>query len=100
MPRFFADLPRRVFLVVMLAGSALITAQSLAYFDFEMLPPFVVEKLPVRFESLWLASLRIHVASAILAFPLCLVLMTRRIQRRPMAHRLLGRLTGIVVLFT
>jgi len=88
-----------MFLVVMLAGSALITATSLAYFDFDTLPPFVIEKLPVRFEALWLASLRIHVASALLAFPLCLVLMTQRLQRRPVWHRSLGRLTGTLVLF-
>jgi hypothetical protein len=98
-PRFFAALPRGLFLAVMLAGSALITASSLAYFDFETLPPFVIEKLPVRFEALWLASLRIHVAAAALSFPLCLVLMTRWLQRRAGWHRWLGRITGTVVLF-
>jgi uncharacterized membrane protein len=82
----------------MLLGSALITAGSLAYFDFESLPPFVIEKLPLRFEALWLASLRVHVASAALAFPLCLLLMTRALQRRPTWHRWLGRLTGVCVL--
>lgn len=82
----------------MLVGSALITAASLPYFDFETLPPFVIEKLPLRFEWLWLASLRIHVASALLSFPICLVLMTRTIQRRPAWHRWLGRVTGSVVL--
>jgi hypothetical protein len=92
-------LPRRVFLGVMLVGSALITAASVGYFDFETLPPFVVEKLPVRFESLWLASLRLHVATALVSFPLCLLLMTRALQRRPLWHRWLGRLTGICVLF-
>jgi len=99
MPRFLADLPRLTFLVVMLAGSALITAASLAYFDFDTLPPFVIEKLPVRFESLWLASLRLHVAAAALAFPFCLVLMTKWLQRRAPLHRWLGRLTGVLVLF-
>jgi uncharacterized membrane protein len=99
MPRFFADLPLRLFLLVMLAGSALITASSLAYFDFETLPPFVIEKLPVRFETLWLASLRLHVAAAVLSFPLCLALMTRWLQRRARLHRWLGRLTGVLVLF-
>jgi uncharacterized membrane protein YozB (DUF420 family) len=98
-PRFLAELPRRSFLALMLAGSALITASSLAYFDFETLPPFVIEKLPVRFESLWLASLRIHVASALVAFPLCLLLTTRALQRRPAWHRWLGRITGAMVLF-
>lgn len=99
-PHFLANLPGRFFRVAMLIGSALITASSLAYFDFETLPPFVVEKLPVRFESLWLASLRVHVASASLAFPLCLLLTTRWLQRRAAWHRWLGRLTGGLVLFT
>ncbi len=83
----------------MLAGSAFITATSLAYFDFETLPPFVIEKLPVRFEALWLFSLRVHVASAALAFPLCLALSTRFLQRRRIAHRWLGRVAGTLVLF-
>jgi uncharacterized membrane protein YozB (DUF420 family) len=98
MPRLLAALPRRLFLAVMLAGSVLITATSLAYFDLETLPPFVIEKLPLRFETLWLAALRIHVASAILTFPLCLLLMTRTLQRRAAWHRWLGRVAGIVVL--
>jgi hypothetical protein len=99
MPHFLTVLVRRLFLVLMFAGSALITWTSLAYFDFGTLPPFAVEKLPVRFESLWLASLRIHVASALLSFPLCLLLMTRALQRRPVWHRWLGRITGTFVLF-
>jgi uncharacterized membrane protein YozB (DUF420 family) len=82
----------------MLVGSAVITAASLAYFDPETNPPFVIEKLPVRFEALWLASLQVHVASALLSFPLCLALLTRTLQRRPLLHRWLGRLTGICVL--
>ena len=81
-------------------GSALITASSVAYFDFTTLPPFVIEKLPVRFETLWLASLRIHVASALLSFPLCLLLMTRWIQRRPTWHRSIGRFVCGLVLVT
>ena len=82
----------------MLAGSALITAASLAYFDFDTLPPFVIEKLPVRFETLWLTSLRVHVAAASLSFPLCLALMTRALQRRAAWHRRLGRFAGMLVL--
>ncbi len=96
---FFAALPRRSFVVAMLAGWALIAAASLVYFDFETLPPFVIEKLPVRFESLWLASLRVHVASALVTFPLCIALTTRALRRRIAWHRWLGRLTGIAVLF-
>lgn len=83
----------------MLAGWALITMASLAYFDFEELPPFVIEKLPVRFETLWLWSLRIHVAAAITSLPLCTVLMTRVLQRKPIIHRWLGRIAGSIVIF-
>lgn len=96
--RSYATAVRRAFLALMLAGSALITWASLDYFDFDVLPPFMLEKLPLRFESLWLLSLRIHVASALVTLPLCLWLMTRSIQRRPALHRWLGRFTGTLVL--
>jgi hypothetical protein len=82
----------------MLVGSALITASSLGSFDDENLPAFVIEKLPVRFETLWLSSLRVHVVAAAFAFPACLVLMTRLSQRRVALHRWLGRVTGAVIL--
>ncbi len=98
MARFLAQLPRRSFLLLMLFGSVLITLSSLSYFDFGARPFFMIEKMPLRFEALWLASLRIHVATAIVTFPLCLVLMTRWIQRRPALHRSLGRFTGYAVL--
>ena len=98
MPRFFARLARRSFIALMLAGSALITLYSLPYLDLDELPAFVIEKLPVRFESLWLWSLRVHVASAALSFPLCLLLLTRWLQRRAAWHRGLGRAAGGLVL--
>jgi hypothetical protein len=97
-PRFLAPFVARFFWVSMWIGSALITASSLAYFDFATVPPFVIEKLPVRFETLWLASLRIHVASASLSFPLCLLLMTRWLQRRRSWHRWMGRFVCGLVL--
>ncbi len=96
--RFLSQLPRRTFLALLFAGWGLITASSLAYFDFGTLPPFALEKLPLRFESLWLASLRIHVAAALVSLPLCIVLMTRSIQRRPSLHRWLGRVAGMILL--
>ncbi len=83
----------------MLAGSALITATSLGYFDFESLPPFVIERMPDRFASLWLAALRVHVAAALISFPLCLALTTRALQKRAAWHRWLGRSSGVLVLF-
>lgn len=82
----------------MFLGSALITLASLPYFDFQMVPPFMLEKLPLRFERLWLLSLRLHVASALLTFPLCLALTARWLQRRAAWHRWIGRFTGVAVL--
>ena len=98
MRRTFGQWAARGFLVLMLLGSAFITVMSLPYFDFETLPPFVIEKLPLRFESLWLAALRVHVSAAALSFPLCLLLMTRALQRRRNWHRWLGRIAGLLVL--
>ena len=97
--RVRADGFRLVFLAAMAFGAALITASSLAYFDFHELPPFAIEKLPVRFSSLWLASLRVHVAAALVSLPLCIVLMTTMIQRRRLTHRWLGRAAGVIILF-
>ena len=82
----------------MMIGAALIAASSLVYFDAGAVPPFVLEKLPVRFEALWLLSLRVHVAAALPSFPLCLLLMTRALQRRAAWHRWLGRLAGALIL--
>ena len=96
--RFFRQLPRRTFLLLMMAGWAFILASSLAYFDFGAMPAFMLEKLPLRFETLWLVSLRIHVAAALISLPLCIVLMTRALQRRPTVHRWLGRIAGMVML--
>ncbi len=97
MKRWLMPLVHRAFLLLMLVGSVLITLASLVYFDSETLAPFVIEKLPLRFEALWRTSLKIHVASAIVAFPLCLVLMTRWLRRHLTLHRWLGRLTGLCV---
>ncbi len=89
---------RRAFLLLMGFGSAWITWASLDYFDFEMLPAFAIERLPVRLETLWLISLRVHVLSALFAFPLCLLLATRWLQRQRPWHRWIGRCVGVVVL--
>lgn len=80
-------------------GSAAITAASVAYFDSEEFAPFVVEKLPLPLEEVWLAALQVHVVAAALAFPACLILLSSVVLRRARAfHRWLGRLTGVTVL--
>lgn len=97
MKRWLGRLPGRAFFALMMLGSLFITLASLVYFEPGTLAPFVIEKLPVRFEALWLFSLKAHVASAVLAFPLCLLLATRWLVRRKTAHRWLGRMTGLLV---
>jgi hypothetical protein len=97
--RFFAGILRGLFLVVMFAGSAAIAAASLEYFDPETLAPFIVERLSVvKFASIWLVALKLHVVCALVTFPLCLMLTTRWLQRRPRWHRWQGRATGALVL--
>ncbi len=96
--RVRADGLRLLFLGVMTLGAALILSSSLAYFDFHEVPPFAIEKLPVRFSTLWLASLRVHVTAALLSLPLCVLLMTRMVQRRRAIHRWLGRAAGVIIL--
>ena len=97
MKRGLLQLLRPVFFLTMLLGALWITTASLVYFDPEELAPFVIEKLPVRFESLWQSSLQVHVTSALITFPLCLVLMTRFVQRHKAWHRWLGRAAGLLV---
>lgn len=80
-------------------GSLAITLVSLVYFDSSQRAPFIIEKLPLREESFYLAILRIHVLSAALALPLCLILTSSRvIQRWPRFHRWAGRFAGLDIL--
>jgi uncharacterized membrane protein YozB (DUF420 family) len=91
---------RGLFLLAMFAGATTISAASLVYFDPQEVAPFVIERLgDVRFEQLWLWSLKVHVACALVAFPVCLLLTMRWLQRRLVWHRWLGRVTGVLVLF-
>jgi hypothetical protein len=88
------------FTVAMLAGVAMIGWASLPYFFGDELHEFIVEKLPLPHQGLWLAALHVHVASALFSLPACLALLSRRLlQRWPRAHRILGRVTGVAVLF-
>lgn len=97
MERWFGRLVRRGFLLAMMAGALLIGVASLEYFQPDHLAPFVIEKLPVRYEALWRASLKVHVVSALVSFPLCLLLVTRTLRRHRTWHRWLGRIAGVVV---
>jgi hypothetical protein len=79
-------------------GAVLIGWASRVYFASDELAPFVIEKLPLPHEDLWLAALKVHVVAASFALPACLLLSWRRMLRFPRVHRWLGRVTGAVIL--
>jgi hypothetical protein len=89
---------RALVLVALAAGSAAITSASLVYFD-EDLAPFVLEKLPLPLEDVWMLALRVHVVAAAICLPGCLLLSLGIVLRRARRfHRWVGRVTGAVVL--
>ena len=90
---------RGLWLLALAAGSAAIAYGSLVYFDAEELPPFVIEKLPLPMEDLWLFALKAHVVAAAFALPACIILSLKVMLRYPRVHRWLGRATGAAVLF-
>ena len=97
-PRLLKPL-RALVLIALAVGSATITNASLAYFG-EDLAPFVIEKLPLPLEDLWMRALEVHVVAAAFCLPACLLLSLAFVLRRaPRIHRWLGRATGVVVLF-
>ena len=79
-------------------GALIIGWASRVYFDSDELSPFVIEKLPLPYEDLWLVALKVHVVAASFALPACLLLSLKRMLRFPRVHRWLGRGTGAVVL--
>jgi hypothetical protein len=79
-------------------GALVIGWASRVYFASDELAPFVIEKLPLPHEELWLAALKTHVVAASFALPACLLLSWRRMLRFPRTHRWLGRATGAVTL--
>jgi hypothetical protein len=90
---------KTIALVLLALGSFTITYASLGYFDPDELPAFVIEKLPLPHEELWLFALKVHVVAAAFALPACLLLVgVTMLKRAPSLHRWLGRVTGSVVL--
>jgi hypothetical protein len=84
----------------LLLGACAIAASSLVYFRKDEIPPFVIEKLPLPLEGVWLVALKVHVLAASFCLPACLLLTWKGLLRRaPRAHRWVGRVTGTAVLF-
>ena len=91
---------RNLLFLILWLGSLAITLSSLVYFNSEERAPFVIEKLPLAWEGLYVLLLRIHVVSASLALPGCLILTSQSILKRwPKFHRYCGRVVGFVVIF-
>jgi uncharacterized membrane protein len=87
------------FYALVCAGTWLMLEASQSYLDLGEAHPFFLEKLPLSQPRLWLASLYVHVPSALFALPACLVLLAQRVRARwPRFHRWLGRLTALLVL--
>jgi hypothetical protein len=87
-----------VVVLALAAGSASITSSSVIYFG-EDLAPFIIEKLPLPAEELWMLALQAHVLAAAIALPGCLLLLSTAVLRRvPRFHRWLGRITGVLML--
>src|SRR5712691_5972712 len=98
-PSWLLTLVRAVVWLALALGSAAITTASVVYFG-EDLAPFVLEKLPLPFEDVWMLALRVHVVAAAICLPGCLLLASAAILRRvPRLHRWLGRATATLVLF-
>ncbi len=83
--------------LLLVLGAAFIAASSLVYFSDE-LPPFLLEKLPLPHEDLWLAAVRVHVVATLFALPACVLLASAWLRRRAAwLHRWLGRATALVL---
>ena len=90
---------RLLLLFALLLGGCAIAVNSLVYFQGDEIPPFVVEKLPLPLEGLWLGALKVHVAAASFCLPACILLQWKGLMRRAArVHRWVGRITGVVVL--
>src|SRR4030095_9023846 len=90
----------QIFLWLVLgAGSLAITLSSLVYFNPNERATFIIEKLPLPSENLYVLALRLHVLAAAFALPGFLSLTSKTLRTRfPGFHRRCGRLVGILIM--
>jgi uncharacterized membrane protein len=97
--RLAQALARFAFHVAMWAGVWLMWSASASYWELGEAHPFFLEKLPLAHPKLWLIATYVHVPSALIALPACLLLLVARVRTHfPAFHRWLGRVTGALVL--
>jgi hypothetical protein len=81
-------------------GSLAITLSSLVYFNLDERAAFIIEKIPLPAEDLYVLVLRLHVIAAAFALPGCLILTSKTLLKRwPRFHRWGGRAVGSLVIF-
>lgn len=94
-----ALLARPLFACLMCVGVWMLFSASASYLELGKAHPFFLEKLPLAHPTVWLTALYVHVPSALLALPACLLLLVKRVRTRfPGLHRWLGRITAALVL--
>lgn len=90
---------RTAWLSSLALGAAAIADGARAYVTDGDAHPFILERLPLPHEALWITALHVHVAAACVALPACLALSSRALLRAaPRLHRGLGRVVGALVL--
>lgn len=92
-------LGRLAFGALMAAGAWLMLSASSSYLELGDGHPFFLEKLPLAHPKTWLVALYVHVPSALVALPACMLLLSTRVRMWwPRFHRWLGRATGALIL--
>lgn len=90
---------RRLVWLFLWLGSFAITLSSLVYFIPNERAAFIIEKLPLPVEDLYVLVLRLHVIAAALTLPGCLILSSKTLLKRwPEFHRWCGRAVGGLVI--
>lgn len=86
--------------LVLIGTSALLILSSVPYLLPGLRHPFLLERMPLSLDALWLLTLKVHVACGLVCLPAGLALLTRPIRLHwPGLHRRLGKIyAGLVLL--
>ena len=94
------ELMKRATWLVVISGSALLIASSLPYLLPGIRHPFLLERMALSLDAVWLVTLKVHVACGLVCLPAGIVLLARRARERwPRLHRILGRGYASIILF-
>lgn len=94
----FSALLRMAGSFLLWVGVWMMVSASVSYLELRMAHPFIRSRLSHGHPALWLTALCIHIPSALLSLPACLVLLSKRVRARfPEFHRWLGRVAFVLV---